>query len=580
MALTTFFKDTFTGGSYVGLASHAPDVGFAGVSYTAVSGGYSVNGSGYLTGPDMLQMATYGDKFVDQALVGTVDVSVVFTITDPTSGGGNPGIQLDVYINNTTVSLIFIPTIYSTLGTLAINEAHNGGNVYGTPVEYAGISGLGPHTFTATISPLEATLTVGTTTVTLAQVNTNSTYGFRGIKIFQDPRNVQLISSITITSGADESQIITSNILLPKPQINVVPGSRIALSLPAISLISYSGARSEIAFPKLAVGFTAHDSTGEQAANITLPSLSVAITTGANAKASLPALSVDASGTVTNLANAPITLPLLTVESGVTVASMANADITLPSLSAIAYSGALCSVTIGSLTMQATGTVGSVASAQVTLPLLQATSQATANGYGGAAITLPMLSVSTGAKAALTLPGLKLTAIGTATVTATYEAYAVNLNHQRGVTNQEIPINETTRYTNFPFTHVVRYMNSYYGANSTGLYLLEGTTDAGTAIPFDVKTAMTDFKSPTKKTVESAYFSGRFGPASTITLTAGEDTPKTYSYSTPRDQNAQNHRQTFGKGLKERYYSLELAGTGALELDGIEMNVKNLSRRI
>jgi len=172
----------------------------------------------------------------------------------------------------------------------------------------------------------------------------------------------------------------------------------------------------------------------------------------------------------------------------------------------------------------------------------------------------------------------RLTAIGTAVITATYEAYAVNLKHTpRG---NEQPTDEVTHYTNFPFTHVVRYKNSYYGANSTGLYLLEGTTDAATPIPFAVKTAMTDFKSPTKKTLASAYFGGRFGPASTITLTAGEDTPASYTYSTPRDQNAQNYRQTFGKGLKARYYQLAVAGSDTLELDSIELDVHNLTRRI
>ena len=142
------------------------------------------------------------------------------------------------------------------------------------------------------------------------------------------------------------------------------------------------------------------------------------------------------------------------------------------------------------------------------------------------------------------------------------------------------PIDEATRYTNFPFTHVVRYQNSYYGANSTGLYLLEGTTDDGTDIPWAVKTAMDDFKTPVKKTVAAAYFGGRFGPASTVQLHAGEDTPNTYSFSTPRDALAQNHRQVFGKGVRERYYALGAYGTSELEIDTIELETHNMTRRI
>jgi hypothetical protein len=156
----------------------------------------------------------------------------------------------------------------------------------------------------------------------------------------------------------------------------------------------------------------------------------------------------------------------------------------------------------------------------------------------------------------------------------------VNLNHKPRPGDNIIPIDEMTHYTNFPFTHVVRYKNSYYGANSTGLYLLEGTTDDTAPITWAVKTAMDDFKSPTKKTLGSAYFAGRFSPASTIMLHAGEQAPNTYSFTTPRDALAQNYRQVFGKGLKERYYALSASGTGVCELDTIELDVHNLTRRI
>ena len=144
---------------------------------------------------------------------------------------------------------------------------------------------------------------------------------------------------------------------------------------------------------------------------------------------------------------------------------------------------------------------------------------------------------------------------------------------------------EVTRYTNFPFTHIVRYQNSYFGANENGLFLLEGTTDYAatpTAIPWAFKTAVTDFGYPEFKTIESAYIGGRLGPSETLTLYAGEGAQtQAYSYTTPRGELAQNYRQKFGKGIKNhRYYALGANGSGELVIDSIDFNVAKLSRRI
>ena len=139
---------------------------------------------------------------------------------------------------------------------------------------------------------------------------------------------------------------------------------------------------------------------------------------------------------------------------------------------------------------------------------------------------------------------------------------------------------EVTRYTNFPFTHVVRYQNSYFGANSTGLYLLEGTTDDGAAIPYEIETHPDTFGHTGMKTAVSAYFSGRIDPEMTAKVIAGQDAPQTYSYTSPRGATAQAHRVKFGRGVKDRYLAVGLAGNGVLELDEIELEIDKLKRRI
>lgn len=376
--------------------------------------------------------------------------------------------------------------------------------------------------------------------------------------------------SVTGRSGARAA------VTLPAPGLSLSSGAVASITFHAPTVVMLTGASAGITFPGLSVTSQGHDSTGERAAAITLPSLSVAARAGANAKATLPGLTSQSAGTVTTTARAALTLPSLAATAGATASASGSAALTLPSMSRKSYAGALCSVTIGTVTMESIGTTGAVGGASISLPLFEVASVATEQNHGSAHLMLPSLSLHSGGDgAAITLPGLELVAIGSAVITATYEAYAVNLKHADPNASAE-----TTRYTNFPFTHVVRYKNSYYGANSTGLYLLEGTTDNGAAIPWAFKTAMTDFKSANKKTLAAAYFSGRFGPASTIRLHEGEKTPQTYSFTTPRGTLAQNHRQKFGKGTKGRYYAISAAGTGACELDGIECDVQNTTRRI
>lgn len=385
--------------------------------------------------------------------------------------------------------------------------------------------------------------------------------------------------SPTVQSSATTHTVAHLELCAPMPSIASYSGSVAMVFPPGPTVRVYTGASSKIAAPSPLVTSRAHDSTGDNAAHVAAPSPTLSFYTGAAAKAKAPSPALSATGTVTGSAKATLSVPSPTLSATGKVSGMATTTLTAPSPNLIGYGGAVCSVSItGSPTVSATGTTGSIGGAQITCPLFELTATATVQNYGSANLIAPSPELGRTIQAWLTAPSATLTAIGTAVVTATYEAYAVNLNHTpvRGVE----PVDEVTRYTNFPFTHVVRYKNSYYGANSTGLYLLEGTTDNGTPIPWAFETAITDFKSPNKKTLAAAYFSGRFGPASTIRLIEGEKMPNTYSFTTPRGTLAQNHRQKFGKGTKGRYYAISASGTGACELDGIEPEVHQLTRRI
>ena len=374
-------------------------------------------------------------------------------------------------------------------------------------------------------------------------------------------------------------------LVAPSAQMAAYGGAFSSLSAPSSTIQSFSGGYSPpFTAPSPLLRANGHSSFGEQAAFLTAPSPLLSITTGANGRVTAPSPTLAITATVTGRGNAALTAPEPTISAAGKVSVMAGAALSAPSPNLVGYGGAVCSITLtGKALLQATGTTGGVAGVTLTCPLFELTTGATRQAFGSANLLCPSPELGRTAQAWLMPPTGKLTAIGTAVVTASYEAYAVNLlrSVDRNPNNNYIAaLDEVTHYTNYPFTHVVRYQGSYYGANSTGLYLLEGTTDDGAAIAFAVKTAVTDFKTPNKKTLASAYFSGRFGPASTISLHEGEKAPNTYSFTTPRGTLAQNHRQKFGKGTKGRYFALSVSGTGTCELDGIEPEVHQLTRRI
>lgn len=363
--------------------------------------------------------------------------------------------------------------------------------------------------------------------------------------------------------------------VLPQLITAGIRGQEVAVSLPSISSVTYGGTNAAWTLPPLTAVLSGHDATGERDAQIPLPSLTAAAVGGHYARATIPSLSAAATGTVPWIATSAATLPALTATVGARSSTVARAEPLLPALTAQGYSGAVCSVTVGALTLAASGTAGVAGAVTATLPLFVAVATGTIGNTASADITLPSLSMVTGVRAPISLPSLNLVAIGTATVAVSYEAYALNLKHTNDKTNDEL-----TRYTNFPFDRIVRYKDSYYGMNATGLYLLEGTTDDGDPIPWEVATHITDFGNPKIKTVQHAYFGGRLGPDATVTLSVGEQADNSYSYTTPRGQTVQNYRQVFGKGAKARYFSLGVSGEDEIELDSLELAVTELARRI
>jgi hypothetical protein len=129
---------------------------------------------------------------------------------------------------------------------------------------------------------------------------------------------------------------------------------------------------------------------------------------------------------------------------------------------------------------------------------------------------------------------------------------------------------ESTRYTNQPFMHIIHLGGKAYGVKSDGLYLLEGTTDSGTAISGVLTTKDTDFGSFQSKRLEMVYLNS--DTATTIT-------PYYDGIATPVVTSGFGGRRTkMAKGANGRYIQLKIADI--VKLQGAELLPQELQRRV
>lgn len=366
----------------------------------------------------------------------------------------------------------------------------------------------------------------------------------------------------------------------PMQELAVYTGAQSVMTAPMQALTATLGSQITIAAPMQTVRVVAHDASNDNALRVTAPMQSVTMRGGMAASLTGPSPSVDADLTGTALLSASLRAPLPTVSMTATVSAMLRAALSGPGPSVQSFTGARIALVGPMGAALAAGQGGAVGSVTATCPVFDLTVEMTRQANAQFDLTAPSPTMGEGRlRAAMAAPSAQLAFTGYAVVAVTYEAYALNLKHAGESVNDEL-----TRYTNFPFTAIVRFRGAYYGVGAAGLYRLTGTTDFAdptpTAIPWAWKTGVGDFGSTSKKTISAVYFGGRMPAAATVTLYAGEDAGTAYSHTNPRGSDGQNYRQKFGKGVKDRYYAVGASGTGALTLDNLEFDIAQLTRRI
>lgn len=353
------------------------------------------------------------------------------------------------------------------------------------------------------------------------------------------------------------------------------------LTAPMGTLKSYTGARATLTAPKGVLRSVAHDSTGERAFKGIAPMGQLVARTGATARMEAPMGTLVSSITVPISVRAELTGPAGSLVSSSTVGVLVQADLRLSRAGTlVATTGAQTGMAAPVGVLQAVATVGALARFAGSVPMGELSAMMTAGIVVRAELVAPMIRPAPRAAAQLVAPMGRLTAIASAVVEVTYEAYAVNLLPGEGMPHQ------VTRYTNFPFNQIVRFQGNYYGVAADGLYLLGGDTDYDASAPakpaWSFHTGITDFGSRQVKGARETIVGGRLGPSVTASVSVGEAADQTYSAAIVAGFGAKNYRVKYGKGLNARYWSFGFADPAGsdVNIDTLEFDVRETSRKL
>ena len=578
--MTTLLIDSFTGSGT--LPGHTPDTPFGGYSWTANAGTMNLTG-GKIT-PTSTNVANitsvrYGAYGTGIGLSQNIYCEVKFT-TGPSVGGAldHEGLTVDLLINGFEYIFSVYGSTYFTPGTTTWYARLANATEQTVPAIAANTE------YTAVFNKTGAGVTLNILGLTLT--DTLSDADSSGLTWMELKLGGTMSVGNLLLADAVPASVLTASITAPAGTVTGAFSSPLGISssllAPAATLKAYFGGSLKITPPSALLSGSILNTAGNNAALFTAPPGKALAYFGANAKLAAPAWQIASALTSTALLRAGISAPSGYLAAAVTVSQVMRGAMTSPMGALVGYGGALISITTPMGTLQSSFNGGAVMRGAITAPLFDLSATLTRNGKLSADLLSPMLQRAGVLQAWLIAPGAQLTAIGTAVVAVSYEAYALNLKHNP--TPGVEPVDELTRYTNYPFDRIVRYENSYFGMNSTGLYLLEGTTDFAEPTPTKVqwgfKTGLTDFDSPNLKTVNWAYFGGRMAPAATISIHYGDTGEQNYAYSTPRGAEAQNYRQPFGRGIKSRYYAVEAEGSGALSIDSMMFDIASMARKV
>jgi hypothetical protein len=127
-----------------------------------------------------------------------------------------------------------------------------------------------------------------------------------------------------------------------------------------------------------------------------------------------------------------------------------------------------------------------------------------------------------------------------------------------------------TGYGEYPFNSFAKIDGKYYGANSNGLYLLEGSNDDGEAIPAKVMLAATDFDEPRKGTIRDAWL-GLRSDGEVFFKTLADDNKERWYRTHATNEHLDRTRVKLSRGVRSNYWQV-----GLENIDGADFELSNI----
>lgn len=378
--------------------------------------------------------------------------------------------------------------------------------------------------------------------------------------------SADLYISLPVVDGAGMSGTLsTATVTMPALTINAHNYDSVNVALPLLQAdgVGVGGTATplpapSIELPKLTIsaqGLTPSDAT----ASLSLPMLRVDAHSDSYASLRLSALQVVANGVGGQSAQLSASFPALLVGGTGEVENLAHASLQAPVFVLLATgnggsAGALDKA-LAKLSISAAGEAGGTGTINGTLPSLSLTATGISEVIGSASISLPML---------------QLLANGHSSVSAVYDTYCMNTNTS-GLTN----------YSDYGFNSMTMFNGVALAANDNGIYALSGALDDTVNITSHIKLGIFDFDNAQLKRVDVLYFAYRANGDLTVRVTLDDNEQYEYTLESTGQDGIYTNRLKMGKGMKARYWQLEVEGDGTnFVLDSISMQPEALARRL
>lgn len=138
-----------------------------------------------------------------------------------------------------------------------------------------------------------------------------------------------------------------------------------------------------------------------------------------------------------------------------------------------------------------------------------------------------------------------------------------------------------TEYSNYALNSMIQFDGKQYGADSTGIYLLEGSDDAGTEIELVFRTPSADSGLSIKKEVEDIFVGCEIAGTMQVRIVTDRDTFSNPQYKDGEAGEIETRRVKIPLNLLSRYWGIELRNVDGslLNVDSVEYEITPTTRR-